>query len=327
MLLRRAQEAGTTDGGVYLPGYTHLQRAQPILLAHHLLAHGWALARDVDRLLATIDRLDVSPLGAGALAGSSLPLDPELSAHLLGFARVFDNSLDAVADRDHVAEALFDLTLVGLHLSRIGEEWVLWTSEEFGFAKLADAYATGSSMLPQKKNPDIAELARGKAGRLIGNLTGLLATLKSLPLSYNRDLQEDKEPLFDAVEQINLALGAIGGMIATTTFVPERMQAAADSETMAATDLAEWLVQRGTPFRQAHAVVGVLVRRCLAGEASLVELVRNDAHLGPDAAALVAPGVGVRRRLTRGGAGPGPVTEQMVRYVQRVTADRARLDA
>ena len=197
-------ERAEAAGDVYLPGYTHLQRAQPVLLAHHLLAHGWALARDVDRLLATRERLDVSPLGAGALAGSSLPIDPVGNAADLGFAGVFDNSLDAVSDRDFVAEAVFDLALVGIHLSRIGEEWVLWTSGEFGFAKLDDGYATGSSMLPQKKNPDIAELARGKSGRLIGNLTGLLATLKGLPLAYNRDLQEDKEPLFDSVEQVTL---------------------------------------------------------------------------------------------------------------------------
>ena len=186
----------------------------------------------------------MSPLGAGALAGTSLPIDPAATAEALGFADVFDNSLDAVSDRDFVAEALFDLALLGVHLSRLGEEWVLWTSEEFGFARLDDAYATGSSMLPQKKNPDIAELARGKAGRLIGNLTGLLATLKGLPLAYNRDLQEDKEPLFDSVDQVSLALVALAGMIATATFVPERMAAAADAETTAATDLAEWLVVR-----------------------------------------------------------------------------------
>ena len=197
VLLARASEAGDA----YLPGYTHVQRAQPVLLAHHLLAHGWALARDVDRLLATVERLDVSPLGAGALAGSSLPLDPHGTALDLGFAASFENSLDAVSDRDFVAEALFDLALLGVHLSRIGEEWVLWTSSEFGFAVLDDAHATGSSMMPQKKNADIAELARGKAGRLIGHVGGFLATLKGLPLSYNRDLQEDKEPLFDAVDQ------------------------------------------------------------------------------------------------------------------------------
>src|SRR5690606_28014704 len=234
-------------GDAYLPGYTHLQRAQPVLVAHHLLAHGWALARDVDRLLDCRRRLDVSPLGAGAPAGSSIPLDPDGVAADLGFAARFENSLDAVSDRDFVAEALFALTMVGLHLSRLGEEWVLWTSDEVGFARLDDAYATGSSMLPQKKNPDIAELARGKAGRLIGDLTGLLATLKALPLAYNRDLQEDKEPLFDAVDQVSLALGAIAGMIRTATFDTDRMRAAADAPTAAATDLAEHLVVRGTP--------------------------------------------------------------------------------
>ncbi len=240
VLLQRAEAAGET----YLPGYTHLQRAQPVLLAHHLLAHGWALGRDIDRLLDALERIDISPLGAGALAGSSLPLDPDFTAADLGFAARFENSLDAVGSRDHVAEALFALTMVGINLSRLGEEFVLWTTDEFGFAKLDDGYATGSSMLPQKKNPDIAELARGKAGRLIGDLTGFLATMKGLPLSYNRDYQEDKEPLFDAVDQISLALGAITGMVATATWVPERMQAAADSETGSATDLAEWLVQR-----------------------------------------------------------------------------------
>ena len=218
-----------------------------MLLAHHLLAHGWALARDVDRLLATIVRLDVSPLGAGALAGSSLPLDPDGVAADLGFAGRFENSLDVVSDRDFVAEALFDLALVGVHLSRVGEELVLWTTEEFGFAVLDDAFATGSSMLPQKKNPDVAELARGKTGRLVGNLTGLLITLKGLPLAYNRDLQEDKEPLFDSVGQTHLALAALAGVVATVRFDVVRMQQAADGSSVAAIDLAEWLVERGTP--------------------------------------------------------------------------------
>ncbi len=323
VLLQRAIAAGQ----VYLPGYTHLQRAQPVLLAHHLLAHGWALGRDVERLLDALERIDVSPLGAGALAGSSLPLDPDFTARQLGFAARFENSMDAVGSRDHIAEALFVLTLIGINLSRIGEEFVLWTTEEFGFANLDDGYATGSSMLPQKKNPDIAELARGKAGRLIGDLTGFLATMKGLPLSYNRDYQEDKEPLFDAVDQISLALAAISGMITTVAWVPERMQAAADSETTSATDLAEWLVQRGTPFRDAHAIVGLLVRRHLAGEGSLRDLVAADSALGPDAAMLVAPGVAVQRRTTAGGAGPAAVAIQLERFRDRLAALRVAVTA
>ena len=321
VLLARAEAAGD----VYLPGYTHVQRAQPVLLAHHLLAHGWALARDVDRLAATVERLDVSPLGAGALAGTSLPIDPATTAEALGFAAVFDNSLDAVSDRDFVAEALFDLAMLGIHLARLGEEWVLWTSEEFGFARLDDAYATGSSMLPQKKNPDIAELARGKAGRLVGNLTGLLVTLKGLPLAYNRDLQEDKEPLFDSVDQVSLALVALAGMIDTATFVPERMAAAADAETTAATDLAEWLVGGGTPFRDAHAIVGELVRRHTEAGTPLRDLVAADPRLGPDAAALVAPGLGVQRRTSPGGAGPGPVAVQFTRFADSLRHQREML--
>ncbi|MGA9275776.1 argininosuccinate lyase [Ilumatobacter sp.] len=321
VLLEQAIEAGDT----YLPGYTHLQRAQPVLLSHHLMAHGWALGRDVSRLLDTLRRLDVSPLGAGALAGSSLPIDPVGNAADLGFAKAFDNSLDAVSDRDFVAEAVFDLAMVGLHLSRIGEEWVLWTSGEFGFARLDDGYATGSSMLPQKKNPDIAELARGKSGRLIGNLTGLLATLKGLPMAYNRDLQEDKEPLFDSVEQVTLAVAALTGMIATATFDTERMQAAADEETMAATDLAEFLVRNGMPFRDAHAVVGAHVQACLAGQGSLADLVAADPRLGEEAAALVQPGVGVKMRSSRGAAGPDARAEQIDSYRAMLESETATI--
>ena len=314
-------------GDVYLPGYTHLQRAQPVSLAHHLLAHGWALARDVDRLLDCRRRTDVSPLGAGALAGSSIPLDPDGVAADLGFAARFENSLDAVSDRDFVAEAVFDLALVGIHLSRIGEEVVLWTSDEFGFAHLDDAYSTGSSMMPQKKNPDIAELARGKAGRLIGDLTGLLATLKGLPLAYNRDLQEDKEPLFDAVDQVSLALSAMGGLMATLRFDGPRMQAAADSPYAAATDLAEHLVMGGTPFREAHSIVAGLVRASLADDVPLADLVRAHVALGADAAALLDPGVSVTRRTTPGGAGPAAVAVQLQRYQERLAIDRARVEA
>lgn len=323
-LLRRADEAAAK--GAYLPGYTHVQRAQPVMLSHHLMAHCWGLGRDLDRLIDAMVRVDVSPLGAGALAGSSLPLDPEFTARELGFSAVFDNSLDVVSDRDFVAEFMFALSLVAVHLSRIGEEWVLWTSEEFGFASLDDGYATGSSMLPQKKNADIAELARGKAGRVIGGLVGLLTTLKGLPLSYNRDLQEDKEPLFDAVEQVSLGLAAIEGMIATATFRYDAMQNAADAPTMAATDLAEFLVRAGVPFRDAHAVVGTLVRRSLAGEGALVDLVAADPVLGAEAAALVAPGVGVTMRTTRGGAGPDAVRRQRDRLEHRLDAWRADVD-
>jgi argininosuccinate lyase len=321
VLLNRASEAGDA----YLPGYTHLQRAQPVLLAHHLLAHGWALARDVDRLLQTRHRLDVSPLGAGALAGSSLPLDPDSVATDLGFAGRFDNSLDAVSDRDFVAEALFDLSLIGVHLSRMGEEVALWSTEEFGFLRIADSFATGSSMLPQKKNPDVAELARGKTGRLIGHLTGFLATLKGLPLSYNRDLQEDKEPLFDALDQIQLALPALSGLLATATFDFEHMRAAADSPASAAVDLAEWLVQRGMPFRQAHTLVGRLVRDSVERRVPLAELVENDPQLGQEAVALLEPGMAVSRRTTPGGAGPGAVALQLKRFREQLERERARV--
>ena len=321
VLLDRAVEVGDAP----LPGYTHVQRAQPVLLAHHLLAHGWAFVRDVDRLLATVARLDVSPLGAGALAGSSLPLDPHGTASDLGFASAFENSLDAVSDRDFVAEALFDLALLGAHLSRIGEEWVLWTSSEFGFAVLDDAHATGSSMMPQKKNADIAELARGKAGRLVGHVAGFLATLKGLPLSYNRDLQEDKEPLFDAVDQTALALGALTGMIEAATFDLERMAAAATDPLLAATDLAELLVARGVPFREAHAIVGGLVREALESGTPLADLVRADSRLGAEAAAILQPGVAVARRTTPGGGGPQAVAVQLERFRVRLAADEARI--
>jgi argininosuccinate lyase len=264
-------------------------------------------------------------LGAGALAGSSLALDPDAVARDLGFASRFENSLDAVSDRDFVAEALFTLALLGVHLSRIGEEIMLWSSDEFGFVTLDDAHATGSSMLPQKKNPDIAELARGKAGRLLGHLTGVLATLKGLPLAYNRDLQEDKEPLFDAVDQTSLGLSAIAGMMAAATFHTDRMAAAADTPESAAVDLAEHLVTNGTPFREAHAIVGALVRDARERHVALAELVEAHPALGAPALALLEPGVAVTRRTTAGGAGPAPVAAQLTRYRDRLAADAARV--
>jgi argininosuccinate lyase len=321
VLLDRAREAGDT----YLPGYTHFQRAQPVLLAHHLLAHGWALGRDVDRLLDCRRRTDVSPLGAGALAGASLPLEPRLTMQELGFSRLFENSLDAVSDRDFVAEALFSLTLTAVHLSRLAEEIILWSSDEVGFVRLDDRFATGSSMMPQKKNPDIAELTRGKAARLLGHLTGVLAMLKALPLAYNRDLQEDKEPLFDAVDQMKLALAAMSGMMSTARFERKRMQAAADSPYLAATDLAEWLVGRGMPFREAHALVGGVVRDSLARNVDLTELVAAHPAMGEEAAGLLAPGVAVSRRTSPGGAGMIPVAQQMQRFSQLLDATATRL--
>ncbi len=305
-------DAATAAGDAYLPGYTHLQQAQPVLLAHHLLAHGWAFARDVDRLQDTRKRLDVSVLGAGALAGTSLPLDPHFCAEALGFERVFDNSLDAVSDRDFVAETLFVLSLLGVHLSRIGEELILWSSVEFGFVTFSDAFSTGSSMLPQKKNPDVAELARGKSGRLIGHLSGFLATLKGLPLSYNKDLQEDKEPLFDAVDTVLLTVSALRGVLATLEFNTDRMAQCADSPYAAATDLAEWLVLRGVAFRQAHEIVAELVRQ--SRKDNFVDLVAADPRLGPEAAKLLAPKTSVNRRNTHGGGSSQAVASQLQHF-------------
>ncbi|MFM7063409.1 MAG: argininosuccinate lyase, partial [Actinomycetes bacterium] len=312
----------TGDDGAYLPGYTHLQQAQPVMLAHHLMAHAWALLRDVDRVDDCLDRVDVSPLGAGALAGSSLPLDPDGTAADAGFAARFENSLDATSDRDFAAETLFVLSLCAVHLSRMGEEVVLWTTEEFGFARLDDQFATGSSMLPQKKNPDIAELARGKAGRVIGDLAGFLATLKSLPLAYNRDLQEDKEPVFDTLDTVRLALGAMAGLYRTIELRTERMAEAASSPFAVATDLAEHLVALGMPFREAHGVVGALVRTSLADGVPFPELVAGSPHFGPEVGGWFAPGASVRRRTSPGGAGPGPVTVQRAQLARRAAAAR-----
>jgi argininosuccinate lyase len=322
-LERRAVEAGQT----YMPGYTHLQRAQPIPLAHHLLAHGWAFARDVDRLLATLERLNVSPLGAAALAGSSLPLDPDEVARELGFSSRFENSLDAVSDRDFVAEALFDIAMIGVHLSRIGEEVAIFTTEEFGFMRLDDAWATGSSMLPQKKNPDVAELARGKTGRFVGHLTGFLTTLKGLPLAYNRDLQEDKEPFFDAADQIKLALVAVEGLLGTLVFDTEAMEEAASGASMAAVELAEWLVAHGMGFRDAHGVVGALVRESLERHVPLAELIESHPAFEADALTLLEPVAALRRLRTPGGAGPEAVAVQLGRFADRLSEDGARVAA
>lgn len=315
IFMERADESDACNPPIRLPGYTHLQRAQSVLLSHHLRAHCWAILRDVDRLVDAIERADVSPLGAGAVGGSSLPLDPSFTAQRLGFPQHFANSLDAVSDRDFVSEYLFVLAMVGVHLSRIGEEWVLWTSDEFSFAVVDDAFATGSSMLPQKKNPDIAELARGKSGRLIGNLTSLLIVLKGLPLAYNRDLQEDKEPLFDSVDHVRRGLEAVAGMVATTVFRGDTMAEAADGEALVAVDLAECLVARGMPFREAHALVGESVRRSLDEGCALSKVVADDHRYPGEAHALFAPGSSLSRRVTAGSPGPGPSTEQRSRLI------------
>lgn len=314
----RAVEADGVNPPIRLPGYTHMQHAQPVLLSHHLRAHCFSLLRDVDRLLDARARLNVSPLGAGALAGSSLPLDPASTASALGFSAPFANSMDAVSDRDFVAEILFVVALLGVHLSRMGEEWVLWTTAEFGFARLDDSVATGSSMLPQKKNADIAELARGKSGRLIGNLTGLLATVKGLPLAYNRDLQEDKEPIFDSVRQVKLVLEGVSAMVLLTTFDAAEMSKAADAEALVATDIAEWLVRRGTPFRDAHAVVGAVVRQSIESGVPMRDIVRGHPLLGVEVAELFEPGVALTNRSSPGASGPDAVAIQHARLLDEI---------
>ena len=302
-----------------LPGYTHTQRAQPVLLSHHVQAHVWALTRDVERLFATRQQLNVSSLGAGALAGTSLPIDPSFTAHDLGFDEAFANSLDAVSDRDFVAATLFDIALIGIHCSRLGEELVLWTTSEFNFAALSDAFTTGSSMLPQKKNSDVAELARGKTGRLVGNLTSLLVTLKGLPLSYNRDLQEDKEPLFDSVRQILLVLKALAGAYDSLVFHEEVAALAASDPLLGAIDLAEWLVEQGVPFRLAHEQVGALVGRSVREGVDLRTLVVADEQLR-DAVSLLDEGVSLQRRRSPGASGPVAAPEQKTRLETRLVA-------
>jgi argininosuccinate lyase len=310
-VLRLADE----NADVAMPGMTHLQHAQPVLLAHHLLAHVHALARDVERLQDWDTRAAVSPLGAGALAGSSLPLDPAAVAAELGFDRPAANSIDAVSDRDFAAEFLFVTALLGVHLSRIGEEIILWATPEFGWVRLDDAWSTGSSIMPQKKNPDIAELARGKAGRFIGNLTGLLATLKALPLAYDRDLQEDKEPVFDTVEQLLVLLPAMTGLVGTLDVVTERLEAAAPAGFALATDVAEWLVRQGMPFREAHEVAGAVVAYCEQRSLDLTDLsderlAEVDPRLAGVRAVLSVDGA-LRARSTFGSTAPDRVAEQL----------------
>jgi argininosuccinate lyase len=303
--------------GAVMPGRTHLQHAQPVLLSHHLLAHAWPLLRDVQRLHDWDGRVaGGSPYGSGALAGSSLDLDPEAVARELGFTGSAANSIDGTAARDFVAEFAFVTAMIGVDVSRIAEEVILWATREFGFVRLDDAFSTGSSIMPQKKNPDISELARGKAGRLIGNLAGLLATLKALPLAYNRDLQEDKEPVFDAVDTLEVLLPAFTGQVATLTFDTERMAQLAPEGFSLATDIAEWLVREGVPFRVAHELAGACVRRCEELGVELPELTDDqfaaiDPRLTPAVRGVLTVEGSVSSRRGRGGTAPDRVAEQL----------------
>jgi argininosuccinate lyase len=314
--------------GVVMPGRTHLQHAQPVLLSHHLLAHAWPLLRDVDRLRDWDRRADESPYGSGALAGSSLGLHPEAVAEMLGFSRAVENSIDGTAARDFVAEIAFVLAQLAVDLSRLAEEVVLWATREFSFVQLDDAWSTGSSIMPQKKNPDVAELARGKAGRLVGNLAGVLTTLKGLPLAYNRDLQEDKEPVFDSVDSLCLLLPAFTGMVATLRFQTSRMTELAPQGFSLATDLAEWLVRDGVPFREAHEIAGACVRRCEELGVELWELGDDDLaavspYLRPEVRTVLTVQGSVASRSAKGGTAPLRVGEQLDAVRAAVRSARA----
>ncbi|SMC66836.1 argininosuccinate lyase [Janibacter indicus] len=301
---------------VAMPGRTHLQHAQPVLLSHHLLAHAWPLLRDVQRFVDWDERTSLSPYGSGALAGSSLGLDPEGVATDLGFAGATANSIDGTASRDFVAEFCFVAAMTAVDISRLAEEVILWATKEFSFVTLDDAFSTGSSIMPQKKNPDVAELARGKAGRLVGDLAGLMTTLKALPLAYNRDLQEDKEPVFDAVDTLEVLLPAFAGMMATMTYHGERMAALAPQGFSLATDIAEWLVRQGVPFRVAHEVAGACVRVCEERDIELWDLTDEDLagiseHLTPGVREVLSVEGSLASRDAQGGTAPARVREQL----------------
>jgi argininosuccinate lyase len=299
-----------------MPGKTHLQSAQPILLAHHLLAHAHPLLRDVDRIADLDQRTAVSPYGSGALAGSSLGLDPDAIAADLGFAAAAENSVDATAARDFAAEAAFVFAMIAVDLSRLAEDIIIWSSTEFGYVTLHDSWSTGSSIMPQKKNPDIAELARGKSGRLIGNLAGLLATLKAQPLAYNRDLQEDKEPVFDSVAQLELLLPAMAGLVSSLVFNVDRMAALAPAGYTLATDIAEWLVRQGVPFRNAHETAGAAVQVAEERGVGLAELTDEEltaisTELTPEIRDVLTIEGSVSARNARGGTAPMQVALQL----------------
>ena len=324
-----AQAAAHPDA--IMPGKTHLQSAQPVLLAHHLLAHAHPLLRDVDRIADFDKRAAISPYGSGALAGTSLGLDPDAIAAELGFTAAADNSIDATSSRDFAAEAAFVFAMMGVDLSRLAEDIILWSSTEFGYVTLHDSWSTGSSIMPQKKNPDIAELARGKSGRLIGNLAGLLATLKAQPLAYNRDLQEDKEPVFDSVGQLELVLPAMAGLVGSLTFDVDRMAALAPAGYTLATDIAEWLVRQGVPFRSAHEAAGAAVRTAEQRGAGLDELTDDElAAISPDLTPQVREVLtiegSVASRDSWGGTAPVRVAEQIDNVLDSAARLKDRLD-
>jgi argininosuccinate lyase len=309
------------------PGFTHLQHAQPVSFGHELAKHAHACARDLSRIQDWLARTNFSPLGSGALAGSSLPLMPETTAHNLGFTGVVPNSIDAVMDRDFAAEALFIISLIGIHISRIGEEWTLWSSTEFGWAKLDDAFSTGSSIMPQKKNPDAAEIARGKSGRFIGNLTGLLTTMKGLAFAYNRDLQEDKEPVFDSIENLLLLLPAVTGMIATTSFDREKMKVAAPLGFSLATEIADFLVKEGVPFSQAHEAAGACVKKCESAGKDLHELSDEEflsihPQLNPKVREVLSASGAIASRTTSNGTAPSSVTQQIANLSKEIESNQ-----
>jgi argininosuccinate lyase len=311
-----------------LPGYTHMQRAQPVLLAHHLLAYVWMLGRDVVRLEAAWDAADSMPLGSAALAGTGFPVDRAFVASRLGFSRVTENSLDAVSDRDFVLDLAYACAACMVHLSRLCEEFILWNSEEFSFVNMDDSFATGSSIMPQKKNPDVAELVRGKTGRVVGDLAGLLVTLKGLPLAYNKDMQEDKPALFDAVDTLADCIRAVDGMVQTLEFDEGAMGRGASGGFMAATDLADHLAQRGVPFRDAHEIVGRIVLECerdgrLLQDLTLEELRRHSDRFGEDATSVVDIDEVVRRRNSQGGTGHEAVQAQIEAALGSLADDEA----
>ena len=326
-LLEAAEQAGTT----VLPGMTHLQHAQPVLLAHHLLAYVWMFTRDFGRLRNAFDAADASPLGAAALAGTTYPLNRRMTAELLGFSQVIENSMDAVSDRDFLLDLEYACAVMAVHLSRLSEEIVLWSSQEFGFITLSDAYSTGSSIMPQKKNPDFAELIRGKTGRVVGDLVQLLTTLKGLPLAYNKDMQEDKEGALDAAHTLEQCLSVMTGMVSTWTVNAERMRSVMHRGHLAATDVADYLAKRGMPFRQAHEVVGHLVLEAEKQGCDIADLPFETFHqasdlFGRDITRALDLDAVVAARTTEGGTAPSAVSDQLKKAQARYLVDESAMN-